>query len=452
MVDGLIVDARIDPQASAPRCGDYLACRVTIRNAVDKPLKLPADLRLAYHWRKDQEVVIWDGLRTPLPRRTDGQRHLTLRPRVATPPEPGQYELEFALVGEDRGWIDSFARGSQSLLDVPVGPATGPTPHLPLNVPEARRLFKNGYLRPVALACETINVCNQACVFCAYPRQQRAKGVMPINVFTRVLERYAEIGGGPLSLTTVGEVLLDVLLPRRLEILSEFPVIHPVSLTSNATVAARLKDAELEAIIPRLDVLQVSIYGLDAAENLAITGGPHYSQMVAGLRKILALAQSRVILAFRTSAPPGAVTDWIGRNLDLSSARAAVEVHGPLRRFGNFATLERAGAPFAGASWRANPTHKVQCIYPLAAVRVFWNGDISFCPCADHEGAPELHLGNISNTSFAEALQSPRCAELWNWMAHGVPELCRRCTHYVSLDDALAIDNFFTDASTTIGA
>ena len=86
------------------------------------------------------------------------------------------------------------------------------------NVPDQQLLKHGRNCRPLYLRIETVNICNNRCIICAYPNQTRHEEVMTMEVFKKAVEDYVNLGGGYLSLTPlVGEVLLDPYLIDRLK-------------------------------------------------------------------------------------------------------------------------------------------------------------------------------------------------------------------------------------------
>jgi hypothetical protein len=69
-------------------------------------------LMLSYHWRDARgEPVVWDGLRTPLPRPLfDGEREEVIV-GVEAPPAAGLYQLEITLLSEGRLWYEDVMPG-----------------------------------------------------------------------------------------------------------------------------------------------------------------------------------------------------------------------------------------------------------------------------------------------------------------------------------------------------
>lgn len=52
--------------------------------------------------------------------------------------------------------------------------------------------------KPLMLKLETTNICNAHCCFCGYPKMQRRKQVMKLDLFEKVVNDYALMGGGQL--------------------------------------------------------------------------------------------------------------------------------------------------------------------------------------------------------------------------------------------------------------
>lgn len=77
-------------------------------------------IRLAYHWLdKDGKVVIWDGIRTPLPHDVKPGAEITLNATIKSADKPGDYILEFDMVQERVAWFK--AKGSKTAkIDVKV--------------------------------------------------------------------------------------------------------------------------------------------------------------------------------------------------------------------------------------------------------------------------------------------------------------------------------------------
>ena len=78
---------------------------VTVRNTGNRVWPV-SEVFVAYHWFRDDRLVVWDGARTPLPRDLRPGNRATLSMRVAAPHEPGSYVLMVTLVHEQVAWFE----------------------------------------------------------------------------------------------------------------------------------------------------------------------------------------------------------------------------------------------------------------------------------------------------------------------------------------------------------
>ena len=132
-----------------------------------------------------------------------------------------------------------------------------------LGLPKDRILFE-GMLRPLYLRIETVNFCNNDCIICAYSDQTRIKAHMPRAVFEKAVDDYAVMGGGYVSLTPlVGDVLLDRHIRQHIDYLRKCNFVSGIGFTTNAAMAHRFSNRELDGIVGPLQRLSISIYGLD---------------------------------------------------------------------------------------------------------------------------------------------------------------------------------------------
>ncbi|HEX6730743.1 MAG TPA: hypothetical protein VF074_12050 [Pyrinomonadaceae bacterium] len=87
---------------------------INLVNLSEVPLSPYASLPLflGYHWRKQSgELVVWDGIRTPLPLVMHKGDEVEVLVMVQAPPEPGAYLLEISMVREGVTWYDDQVRG-----------------------------------------------------------------------------------------------------------------------------------------------------------------------------------------------------------------------------------------------------------------------------------------------------------------------------------------------------
>ncbi len=103
-----------------PRAGATAPARVVLENAGTATWRSrgTAGVQLAYHWLDPLgNPIVWDGVRSPLPRPVGPGERIELGVSLAAPRPPGGYVLSFDLVEEYRFW---FAEVGCPTLDVPV--------------------------------------------------------------------------------------------------------------------------------------------------------------------------------------------------------------------------------------------------------------------------------------------------------------------------------------------
>jgi hypothetical protein len=65
-----------------------------------------ADIAASYHWLDERgNAIVWDGIRTPLPRTVAPGEHVELHVAVRAPMPPGSYGFALDLVAEHRAWF-----------------------------------------------------------------------------------------------------------------------------------------------------------------------------------------------------------------------------------------------------------------------------------------------------------------------------------------------------------
>jgi hypothetical protein len=101
-----------------PRAGVLGAARVEIENAGTATWS--EDVACSYHWLDELgNPIVWDGIRTPLPRPVVPEERITVRVAVRAPIPPGRYRFALDLVAEHRAWFGELGDGGpEEPLDV----------------------------------------------------------------------------------------------------------------------------------------------------------------------------------------------------------------------------------------------------------------------------------------------------------------------------------------------
>ena len=317
---------------------------------------------------------------------------------------------------------------------------------------------KNAYLRsgkfsrPVMLMCETVNICNNSCIVCAYSKMTRPKEVMAPDVFRKVLDDYSDMGGGGLSLTpVVGDVFLDPMLTDRVFCIEQYDNISPVSITTNAINVDKFSDDDLARIVNFFGRINVSMYGLDDLEYKAMTRRKFYRKAVAGIKRLLSLLEDKekLVLSFRLlkKRDNKYLENWIYDNFG-----DRVEILNSIDTYSNWGVLDDSRPLPYDAKWlgRRSEDIKKQCLIPLVAMQVFSNGNVSFCPCDDFNNIDELHLGSVNNETLLGIYNSEKVSRLWDFNM-GTPLFCQKCSFFIPLDNLNDFDVIFQSTFDFVG-
>jgi MoaA/NifB/PqqE/SkfB family radical SAM enzyme len=285
---------------------------------------------------------------------------------------------------------------------------------------------------PIILQIETINVCNAACVFCAYPGMKRQKGVMSLPLFEKIVREYAEMGGGAVSLTPlVGDALLDPHLMDRLRILAAQPAIKQVSVTTNGIALDRFSDDDVRHLLETLYCIQVSIGGLDAATYEMMYGVDRFSQVQQAMERLLSIRDSvrrpaSISFAFRTN--DARFEARFGQLLDGYRQRGVFISH--IWTYANFSGLVKDDEQLKLVVLRSKEQKRRICTYPAIAMSICWDGKITACGCADFEGN-QLTIGHAEQATLAEAGSGTRRSAILDSFPKGTPAgICRQCSAY----------------------
>jgi MoaA/NifB/PqqE/SkfB family radical SAM enzyme len=313
-----------------------------------------------------------------------------------------------------------------------------------------------GNYRPLALIIETINICNNACIICPYPMQQRQRRTMELGLFAKAIRDYGAIGGGNLGLTPMmGEVFLDKFLQKRLEIIKSEPSISSVSAITNGSTVHRFSDTQLRELLNGFDRLSISVYGLDAEEYQVMTKKTQYDRMLDGIVRLLSLGgPKKVSLSIRhlKARVPEEVASWLGEIGARSGVDPSCIRYDWTIGYANWGTFDTSKPlPFDGEWWPVRENSR-QCAMPLVSAQVLSDGTVSFCACMDFDAHSSLVLGNIKNSTLAELFASEKVRALWNWAKCGVPEFCKKCTAHRPVESLLRMPSVFTAPLAAFGS
>jgi Radical SAM superfamily/Iron-sulfur cluster-binding domain len=302
---------------------------------------------------------------------------------------------------------------------------------------------------PRGLHVEGTNVCNAKCVFCAYPQMERRKQTMSMEAFERVVRQYVAMGGRHVSLTPiVGDPFVDKHLFERLDLLMGLDAVTGISFYTNAILMTPEKSERLMAYASKLHV-HVSWGGFDKDTWDAIMGVRKFEEARDAVLAFLAIKERtgtpiRFTLALR--CPDEACTGELWETLDACRAKGLVEIAG-MADYDSWAgqiapeALERVGL-----RPRRMPYKKGACELLFTKPVVLADGRVNACACRDVEA--ELIVGDVNATPLGEIWAGRGIDAIVEAHERGdYPEVCRRCTYFVSVYNSRKSRTFARDGT-----
>ena len=116
---------------------------------------------------------------------------------------------------------------------------------------------------PGTLIIDNTNLCNAKCSWCPNNKIPGKKGIMSTELFEKIIEDYASVGG-IVRFGTFGEPLSDPKFIKKIEFIQKFPSIYKLELTTNGyalseEIASRLIDYMVDTEIS-LDELDKELF------------------------------------------------------------------------------------------------------------------------------------------------------------------------------------------------
>lgn len=107
--------------------GQTVSAEVSIKNVSSATWPSKPDPKgnyavyLSYHWLdRRRQIVVFEGLRSPLPRDLNPGESTSLKATIRAPEKPGEFLLHLSLLQEGVGWF-SEKDGGQILIPISVG-------------------------------------------------------------------------------------------------------------------------------------------------------------------------------------------------------------------------------------------------------------------------------------------------------------------------------------------
>ncbi len=289
--------------------------------------------------------------------------------------------------------------------------------------------------RPHALYIEGTNICNAACVFCAYPQMERPKASMPLELFRRAVDQYLALGPGDVDLTPiVGDPFVDKLLFERMDYLRSRPEVKRYHFYTNAIL---MKPDIVSRLVGHDDRLAIfcSFGGFDRRTYHEIMGVDKFEAAVANIRNLIdekVRAGSRIRVQVNLRVPLGSEKGEFWEYLRRRAAEGVIRVDGvaDFDNWGGKIGDERLRG--AGLVPKPPPIHRGPCRRLLTGPMILADGRVNACCCRDVEAT--LIIGDVKEKPLGEILAGPALRGLLERHARGdFPEICKTCTRYETL-------------------
>jgi MoaA/NifB/PqqE/SkfB family radical SAM enzyme len=286
------------------------------------------------------------------------------------------------------------------------------------------------------LSVETINICNANCIFCAYQFQKRPRGTMDLDLFRKIIDEYADMGGGSLGLTpTVGEALLDKHLIERIQYARSRPEITSIFMFSNMISLDRVGAENL--VHSGISSIIVSVSGLDAAQYKRVYRSDMYSKVITNIGTLIAANKAAgspvdVSLTMRSDRPLSEVVksaDYIGLAEAMGADKISIKF-----RYDDWSGRIKPSMLSGGMKIRSlMPARISPCSIMFTGPMIFWDGCVGACGCRDVD-ADSLIIGDIRKQHLGEIWFGPEIAKLRNeFLTKSIQPICDNCTHYTNL-------------------
>lgn len=300
---------------------------------------------------------------------------------------------------------------------------------------------------PRGLHVEGTNICNARCVFCAYPQMERRKQTMSMEDFERVVAQYLEMGGHHVSLTPiVGDPFVDKHLFERLDLLMALDAVTGISFYTNAILMTPEKSERLLAYASKLHV-HVSWGGFDRDTWNTIMGVEKFEAARDAVLAFLELKQrtgSKLRFTLALRCPDANCTGELFERIDAFRRAGEVEI-APMADYDSWAgKIAPAALEAVGLPPREMPYKRGACELLFTKPVVLADGRVNACACRDVEA--ELIVGNVNEEPLGKIWAGERISALIERHERGdYPEVCQRCTYFVSVYNSRRSRTFASD-------
>ncbi|MBN1995824.1 MAG: SPASM domain-containing protein [Anaerolineae bacterium] len=293
---------------------------------------------------------------------------------------------------------------------------------------------------PIYLDIETTNYCNLKCVMC--PRtdlMSRPLAHLEFDLFKKLIDEAAAYGLAFVDLHLFGEPLLYHQTFDMIRYVKQYPTIHSVRMSTNATVL----DEERSRLLCEsgLDMLYISLDGATKATYEKLRVGGKFDQVCDNIATFLeykqenGLSKPEVLLQIILMQETADEVDVFRQQWEgLLGPEDKIFI----KRFSTFGNTVEDRSIFDNSNQRmGRRTYPCSKLWQSLAVTA--NGDITIC-CYDVNA--RLSVGNIRTTSLKDAwhsVQMNRFREIHRRREFSQIPLCSSCSDFDNQQDYYTI-------------
>jgi MoaA/NifB/PqqE/SkfB family radical SAM enzyme len=295
---------------------------------------------------------------------------------------------------------------------------------------------------------ETSGICNLSCRFCAYPKKERGKVVMPMTLFQEVVNQAADMGFSAINITPqLGDGFMDKTLLEKMQYLDNHPKIKRYDFFTNFVVPSEQKIKELFKL-RKLNILRVSVYGHDEKSFCDLTQATkkEYHRLVRNLKCLYKLydqnrsfqldLQGRTVSSFSSFSGKSSRSELQEIMLNFEKTHQVVcegifQYHSMVGKVTN-EDVKGLGLRINDGS---NIYKKGFCSRLMTSSGVLADGRVDACLCRDViDGS--LVVGNVKKEplSYILSLNNPLYADIIQEQIEGkLRPVCKNCDYYHSI-------------------
>jgi radical SAM protein with 4Fe4S-binding SPASM domain len=277
-------------------------------------------------------------------------------------------------------------------------------------------------------------ICNANCVFCANRYLKDKRGIMPLEMFKRVVDEYKDLGGKSVSITpTLGDIFTDSGIFDKLDYLDKKGI--SFSFYTNAILLDRYIDKVLESgikmlyvdiadIIPKFDskVFQIS-------EELS-------KKRLDTIALLLKEADKKridlkIVFSFRSMRSPKEIYRDFSKSIFFDYYKRGRLIISFLQVYDNWGGLISKKDLVGIQGLKRAPKVKKYYCQALNNISVLPNGDLRLCGCRCLCTLnDELVIGNIKKDSLKNITKNKNWKKILKDFSKKAPKVCNGCSFY----------------------